>query len=1001
MAGTSTFVTMRRVIGMLGMSIAALLFCLPSASSASQLGRAASAPPKPPPVRGLGLARADRPDRQVSAAPSASPVAVPAGTWQPLGPAPVGPPFLVSGGYYGGVNAGRITSIATLPSGPHSGRIVAGSAGGGIWTSDDGGATWTARSDSAADLAIGSVADDPSTPDHLIAGTGEANNSGDSFPGAGILVSTDGGSSWTLQNPGGIFTGLDVAQVAIDPSNSNHEFAATTSGLFVTTNGGTSWALPTDASYAAVDGSITAVVIDPVTPTTVYLGGGAATVAKSSDGGVHWAAANTGIAGPGSLTSIGLAASSPSTLYTSVGGIGAVALYKSVNGGTSWSPLANTPDYTGQAYAYGSGTGEQGWYDNVVQVDPLNANHLIAGGIAIVESTNGGTSWSNINGQVFFGAGTNKIHPDQHALAFRPDGKVWVGDDGGVFLYDPSTGAVDNANGNLNITQFYSGFNAVGNVVLAGSQDNGSARTSSASVGAWTGVFSGDGGPSAITPNQTSLQFIEADSGLFVTSDGFATSLHDITPPQYGLFTPPMIVVPNTAAPSSPTVFYGGVDLWRTTNPTAASPTWTKVTSIGHYVSAIAASPTNPLVVYVGFTDGTIEVSTDGGSSFTPLPAAPPTVPFVTGLSVNPANPKAITASFSFNNTRYSAAFPHVAQYLYSATPASGSWTVITGNLPTTVAVSHVVYDSGALLAATDNGVYATGAPAGGSTSWTRVGAGLPNVQVQDLFVQGNQIYAVTHGRGAWRLTATSTPPPTVSSFTPTSAGVGMTVTVNGSNLTGATAVTFNGTSASTFTVVSAAEITVTVPNGASTGKIAATTPSGTGTSSGSFTVLPSPSISSFSPGSGKAASSVVINGSNFSGVTGVAFHGAAAAFTVNSAVKITATVPAAATSGTLTVTTKGGVATSGATFTVIPPAPTVSSFTPTSAHVGALVTINGNFLTGATAVKFNGTSAISFTVVSATKITATVPGGATTGKISITTPGGTVTSVGTFTVLP
>lgn len=762
-----------------------LTFVSPAGASASTAGRIAgqtstaaqhAAPtvsaqrPTPPAVRkpiiaaprqGQDQARADRPDPRSQRAPAANiPSApTPSGTWQPLGPAPIGPPYTAGGGSVGGANSGRVTGLAYVPGGSHPGRTVAASAGGGIWTSDDGGSTWTARTDSSADLAVGSVTDDPTNNDHLIAGTGEDSPCGDCFAGAGILSSTDGGTTWALQNPGGVFSGVDVGQVAIDPSNANHEFAATSSGLYVTTDGGTSWAKPSDSSYPPVDGNVTAVVIDPTTTTTVYIGGGAAIVAKSTDGGVHWVAANMGIPTPGTnpLIALSVAKSSPSMLYVSVGSDSPVAPYKTSNGGASWAQLTAAPDYTSFSYGYGGGSGGQGWYDNVVAVDPTNANHVIAGGIALVETTDGGTSWTNVNGQSFSGTGTNTTHPDQHALAFRPDGSVWVGNDGGVFLYTPSSGAVTNTNGNLNITQFYFGFNAVGDTVLAGAQDNSSARTSSPSLGAWTGIFGGDGGPSAITSNQTSTQFIEDDGDLFATTNGFASAPNYITPTNSRLFTPPMIVVPNTTTPSSPTVFYGGANLYRTTNPTAPSPTWAQVTKVAvpnDDVSAIAASPSNSQVVYVGFADGTIEMSIDGGVTFTPLAATPSSPAFVTGISVDPSNPAAITASFSYSDTRYRGGLPHVYQYSYSTSPGSGTWTTISGNLPQT-AVSKVAYVNGALVAATDVGVYATGAPAGSSTSWKPVGTGLPNVQVQDLYLEGTTLYVVTHGRGAWKLPIT------------------------------------------------------------------------------------------------------------------------------------------------------------------------------------------------------------------------------------------------------
>ena len=110
--------------------------------------------------------------------------------------------------------------------------------------------------------------------------------------------------------------------------------------------------------------------------------------------------------------------------------------------------------------------------------------------------------------------------------------------------------------------------------------------------------------------------------------------------------------------------------------------------------------------------------------------------------------------------------------------------------------------------------------------------------------------------------------------------------------------------------------------------------------------------------------------------------------------------MPAAATSGPITVSTPGGTATSAASFTVIP-APTLTFFTPAFGPVGTAVTVIGSGFTGASAVTFNGTAATSFSVASPTQLTATVPATATTGPIAVSAPGGSVTSAASFTVVP
>jgi hypothetical protein len=213
---------------------------------------------------------------------------------------------------------------------------------------------------------------------------------------------------------------------------------------------------------------------------------------------------------------------------------------------------------------------------------------------------------------------------------------------------------------------------------------------------------------------------------------------------------------------------------------------------------------------------------------------------------------------------------------------------------------------------------------------------------------------------------------PTITSFSPTSAGSGASVVITGTNLSNATAVKFGGTDAQSFAGDSSTQITAIVGTGSS-GTISVTTPGGTATKSG-FTFIPdstilAPSITSFSPTSAGAGASVVITGANFSGVTGVSFGGTAAqSYTVNSSTKITAIV-SSGSSGTVSVTTSGGTATkTGFTFVqATVTAPSITAFNPISASSGGSVIITGTNFTGATQVTFGGTNAQSYTVNSST----------------------------------
>ncbi|MFI8236024.1 beta strand repeat-containing protein [Streptomyces sp. NPDC085866] len=227
----------------------------------------------------------------------------------------------------------------------------------------------------------------------------------------------------------------------------------------------------------------------------------------------------------------------------------------------------------------------------------------------------------------------------------------------------------------------------------------------------------------------------------------------------------------------------------------------------------------------------------------------------------------------------------------------------------------------------------------------------------------------------------------------PTSGGT--VVTLTGSNLTGATAVAFGAVAAVSFTVVSATQVTATAPQGAAGPvNVTVTTPGGTSNSL-SYTYVAAPALTSLAPGQGPTSggSVVTLTGSNLTGATAVAFGAVAAvSFTVVSATQVTATAPqGAAGPVNVTVTTPGGTSNSLTYFFV--GAPTLTALTP-SLGPGGAVTLTGTNLTGATAVTFGAAAAVSFTVVSATQITALAPVGSGVVNVTVTTSGGTSNSL-------
>ncbi len=238
---------------------------------------------------------------------------------------------------------------------------------------------------------------------------------------------------------------------------------------------------------------------------------------------------------------------------------------------------------------------------------------------------------------------------------------------------------------------------------------------------------------------------------------------------------------------------------------------------------------------------------------------------------------------------------------------------------------------------------------------------------------------------------------PKVNSFTPIAGSAGTVVTLNGSGLNGTTQVKFGQVAAPLLTNISQLQITAVVPGGVQNGPITVTTTNGTAVTSELFYVAPT--IGSFSPSSGNPGTVVTVNGQNLSGVVQVQLNNVVVPGVAQvSNQQLTFQVPANATSGKIKVITPGGTAESASTFTLLGPGPVITSFTPTFGAPGTAVTISGVNLTGATNVTFNGVAA-SFTIVEGTKLQATVPATATTGKIRVATPDGSSESTASFTV--
>ncbi len=347
-------------------------------------------------------------------------------SWTFIGPQPIDTP------YTDPVVSGRVTALAIDPGNVNT--VYLGGAQGGVWKTTNGGTAWTPMTDTQASTAIGSIALDPSNSSIIYVGTGEENFSGDSYYGAGILKSTDGGNIWTqfcgpfcgpVGQDGPFGGGARIGGLAVHPTNTQILLAAVAllnkNGVYRSADGGNTWTQVISGNPG------NSVIFDPTNGNIAYaslgnsFSGGTESVFKSTDGGQTWTAANgTGanvlaLANAGRIV-LAMAPSSTATLYAGIANVitgDLLGFFKTTDGGANWTQLTSTPDYCAP----------QCWYDQVIAVQPTNPNVVFAGGAyttTLVRSLDGGTTWATLQSAQNFGF----LHADMHALAFFPDGNT-------------------------------------------------------------------------------------------------------------------------------------------------------------------------------------------------------------------------------------------------------------------------------------------------------------------------------------------------------------------------------------------------------------------------------------------------------------------------------------------------------------------------------------------------------------------------------------------------
>jgi hypothetical protein len=786
--------------------------------------------------------------------------------------------------------------------------------------------------------------------------------------GSGVFRSTDNGTSWTAVNTG--LTNLQIQSLAVSGTNL---FAGTFGGgVFRSTNNGTTWnAINTGltnqqvqslvvngtnlfagtsggvffsanngASWTDVNAGLTNLQIESlaISGTNLFAGTYSDGLFLSTDNGTSWTAVNTGLT---DLQIQSLAVSGTNLFAGTLGG-----LFLSANNGTSWTAVN-----TGLTNL------------NIVSLVVSGTNLFAGTGGGVFLSSNNGTSWTAVN------IGLTNLNIGSLVVSGT---NLFAGTYGnGVFLSTNSGAswtAVNTGITNLNILSLVvSGINlfagtAGGGVFL--STDNGIS---------WTAVNTGltDLQIQSLAVSGTNLFAGTYGNGVFLSANN-GTSW---TAVNTGLTNLQIQSLAVSGTNLFALTFANGVFL-STNNGTSWTAVNTGLTNFN--ISSLAVSGTN---LFAGTYGNGVFRFTNNGTSWTAVNTG------ITNLTI---------LSLAGSGTNLFAG-TIVLGSVFLSTNNGASWTSVSAGL-TNQAVQSLAVSSTNLFAGTfSGGIYLS--PDNGA-SWKVVNTGLTNLNISSLVVGGTNLFARTNAGKLWAR-ALSDFPPGIASLSTAIGPVGTAVTITGTNFDPTPAnntVKFNGTAA-IVTASTATSITTTVPSGATTGTITITVNGQTATSLTNF-VIP-PTISSFSPLSGSVGTSITISGTNFDPITAnniVKFNGTIATVTASTANSITTTVPAGATSGTITVTVTGQTATSSSSF-IIPP--TISVFNPIIGSIGTSVTITGaNFAPVSTnnIVKFNGTTA-TVTASTATSITTTVPSEATSGPISVTVGGQTATSSANFTV--
>ncbi len=627
--------------------------------------------------------------------------------------------------------AGRIKSIVCDSVTP--GLLFIGSAAGGVWKSTDAGSSWEPLMDNANAIAMGALCIAPDDQHTIYAGTGEQVVGANIFLGAGLLKSTDDGATWSVVGLTRVGSFSRVIIHSTAPSTIVASCMNEQAGVWKSIDRGASW----QRMFAGQVYDMTIDVLDANVWTVAVQDSG---IMSTNDGGLTWQRRMSGLVGKIGRASVQQSVSSPNVMYTVMELNDLAVIAKSTDKGLSWRI-----QYQDQQGCFFSGTcvpsESQGFYDNVIAIDPRNADHVIAGGIDLFLTMNGGSAWTNTTNGYSDGDGNGHPHVDQHAIAFDPldSSVVYAGNDGGMMRSADGGASWLPINTGLSVTQFYA-FDVdrtSRNRMFGGTQDNGTIGTDG-SVD-WNTLYGGDGMTTLIDPTNSNLIYGSGPEGELFKLNLRTMSSKRITT-GIDLAEECEWVAPIVIDPLQPTVLLTGRE--RVYRSEDAGDTWEPISPrLSNTVTSIAISPADEEVLWAGGSWGDVVLSTNYGSSWTPVFKRPLSQLFVSDIACARRDRNVAWITYSSYGT------PQV----WKTTDLGGSWFPVWNRMPNVPVNTLVLHpdDDNVAFVGTDIGVFAT---YDGGRNWSPFGIGLPRSPVLELRADATFSYlrAATHGRSMW-----------------------------------------------------------------------------------------------------------------------------------------------------------------------------------------------------------------------------------------------------------